>query len=52
MRAHLRMSEKSSTFGRRLPYGHSPESTVASCRTYTTRAFFAKPNGFPCCIGL
>ena len=32
----LHNSKKSCNFGRRLPCGHSPESTVASCRAYAS----------------
>ncbi len=42
MHARLHMSKKNSKFGRRLPYGHSPESTVASCRAYTTAGIFCQ----------
>ncbi len=50
---NLRMSKKSSNFDLLPPYMGTPSKVQSRPAGHIPpRAFFAKPNGFPCCIGL
>ena len=52
MRAGLRMSKKSCTSDAACPVGIPPKVQSRPAGHIPPRAFFAKPNGFPYCIGL